>query len=67
MGTKRRADTVSEALRRAIRDSGLSLYRVSKDTGVPYAVVHRFVAHGRPVALRTFDKLCAYMGMRLVK
>jgi hypothetical protein len=58
----------SEALRQAILGSGESLYRVSKGSGVPYATLHRFVKGGvRQVSLDSFDRLCAYLGLRLTR
>jgi hypothetical protein len=56
---------MSESLRRAVLDSGRTLYRVAKDSGVPYATLHRFITGGRGVSVQTLDRLCAYMGLRL--
>ena len=33
---------LQDQLREAIQDSGLSLYRIAKDSGVVYQVLHRF-------------------------
>jgi Cro/C1-type HTH DNA-binding domain len=59
--------TVSETLRQAILESGQTLYQVAKGSGVSYAVLHRFVVHQHGIALRAFDKLCAYLGFKLTK
>jgi hypothetical protein len=60
--------SASAALRQAVLDSGQSLYRVSKESGVPYATLHRFVKGGsRQVSLESFDRLCAYLGLRLTR
>jgi transcriptional regulator with XRE-family HTH domain len=56
----------AEQLREAIRKSGLTLYRVAKDSRVNHASVHRFM-HGRQVSLKSFDKLCDYLGLSLTK
>jgi transcriptional regulator with XRE-family HTH domain len=56
---------VSATLRRAIRDSGKTLYRVAKDSGVPYATLHRFMNGRTEVSLGSLDKLCAYLGLTL--
>ena len=37
---------LQDQLRQAIEDSGLSLYRIAKDSGIAYQVLHRF-ASGR--------------------
>jgi hypothetical protein len=59
--------TVSEQIREAVWDSGKSLYRVCKDTGISYAALHRF-AHGRTVLrMDLLDRLCSYLGLRLTK
>jgi predicted transcriptional regulator len=58
-------ESASEAVRRAVLDSGLTLYRVAKDAGIPYAVLHRFMTGKRAVSLASFDKLCAYLGLQL--
>jgi hypothetical protein len=67
MTNKRRADTVSEQLRRAVRASGKTLYRVAKDTGISYAPLHRFL-HGRSgLRMDLLDQLCSYLGLRLTR
>lgn len=58
--------TMTEELRKSVADSGLSLYRIAKDSGVPHAAMHRFVNDGRDLKLSTADKLAAYFGLRLV-
>ena len=59
--------SLTAQLRSAIKTSGATLYRIAKDSGVPYAVVHRF-AHGkRQIKLDAADKLAAYFGMKLTK
>ena len=57
--------TMSETLRQAVLDSGLSLYRVAKDSGVPYAVLHRFTSGKRAMGMDNLDKLCRYLQLEL--
>lgn len=59
--------TASKTLRKAIQDSGLSLYRIAKDAGIGYASLHRFMNGERSVSLEVFDKLCTCLGLELVK
>ncbi len=59
--------TLTAQLRKAIRDSGLSLYRIAKDSGVPYAVLQRFANADRQIKMAAADKLAEYFGMRLTK
>jgi plasmid maintenance system antidote protein VapI len=56
--------TLTDQLRKAIHDSGLSLYAVAKATHTPYAVIHGFV-NGRDIKLGTADKLAELFGMKL--
>ena len=64
---KRQAKTVSETVRQAIEKSGLTHYRIGKDTGIPSIVLDRFIS-GKREHLRsdTIDKLCVYFGLELV-
>ncbi len=59
--------TLTDQLIDAIEGSGATLYRVAKDSGVPCAVLQRFVIRERGITLKTADKLAAYFGMRLTK
>lgn len=58
--------TVSDQLRRAIIDSGLTHYRIGKDTGIDTKVIDRFVSGERPtIRSDTLDRLCEYLGLQL--
>ena len=58
--------TLSEQLRAAIENSGLSVYRIAKDSGVPQQTLQRFVTGQRDIRLaQTADRLAEYFGMRL--
>ena len=63
--TKRKSQTIAAELRRAIADSGETLYRVAKDSGVDYSTVYRFMSGKQTLTLDTADKLAAYLGLRL--
>lgn len=54
-----RRDTISEALKRAIRDSGKSVYQLAKESGVSHPVLFRFLSGERDIRLATADKLAA--------
>ena len=56
---------ISDVLRQTIRDSGQSVYRISKGSGVPYPCVHHFLHERRTVTLPVADKLCDYFGFEL--
>ena len=56
---------VKELLRKAVRDSGQSLYAVAKGSGVNYAVLFRFMADQRGMNLDTAARLIDYLGLEL--
>lgn len=55
--------TVSEQLRQAITESGLSIYAISKGSGVTQPVVARFTSGERDIRMATADKLFKFFGM----
>jgi|GEM_PF-840507 hypothetical protein len=59
--------TASERLRQAIRESGLTHYRVGHDTGVGIRSIDRFMLEGKTIRTDTFDTLCDYMGFELCR
>ena len=57
---------LAKQLKQAINRSGLTLYRIAKDSGCDYAVLSRFVSGVRPdIRLSSAEKLAAYFGMKL--
>jgi transcriptional regulator with XRE-family HTH domain len=56
---------VTHALKRAIADSGLSLYQISKDTGVSASVLTRFMNGERDIQLSTADKLAEFFSLQI--
>jgi hypothetical protein len=67
MGKSKGPETVSGRLRRAVRESGQTLYRVAKGADLSYAALHRFATSRTGLALDSVDRLCAYLGLRLVQ
>ena len=57
--------SLTDQLRKAIDDSGLSLYAVAKATHTPYAVIHGFANGHRDIKLETADKLAELFKMKL--
>ena len=57
--------SLSDQFRKAIVESGLSLYMVAKVTNTPYAVIHGFANGHRNIKLETADKLAELFGMRM--
>lgn len=57
--------TAVETLRRAIRDSGLTHYRIGKDAGVKPDKVALFVAGKRDLRLSTAARIIDALGLEL--
>ena len=55
---------LQDQLREAVENSGLSLYRIAKGSGIAYQVLHRFANGQRDLTLETATKLADYFGMR---
>jgi len=56
---------LADQLRRAIRESGLSPYRVATDAGVDRAVLSRFLRGERGLNLDTASRICELLGLML--
>lgn len=59
--------TVSQTLHRAIRDSGLSLRELARQSGVDHRAVGRFVSGERGLTNRAVDALAEALGLELTK
>ena len=62
----KRGDGMAELLRRAFRESGMSLKRLSDESGTRYASVHAFFTAERDPQLSTIEKWCRVLGLGLV-
>lgn len=56
---------LAHQLRKAIRDSGLSLYELGQRCGVAPAVLSRFMQNKRTVTLPIASKICDELGLEL--
>lgn len=63
--TTKPPETMTTVLQKAIRDSGLPLLRLSKESGVARASLIRFMRNENSLRLDIADKLAAYFGLRL--
>jgi len=61
----KRYKPICEQLRRAIRDSGLSLYRLERECGVNNAQLSRFMRGEQDLKGRSIDRLCKFLGLEL--
>lgn len=58
---------LTDALKKAVTDSGLPLLQVSKGSGIAYASLVRFMSGDRSLRLDKADKLAIYFGLVLSK
>jgi hypothetical protein len=67
MSKGKQKPTMSSVLRQAIQESGLSLYRIAKDTGIVGTSLLRFTQGKTSLRLDKADALVDYLGLELVK
>ncbi len=58
---------MTDALRRAIRDSGMTMKGLERETGVTRQSLMKFVAGERSMRLDMADKLADYFGLTLTR
>lgn len=59
--------TLSEIIRQAIKESGKSAYRITRDIGLADGQLLRFIRDERQVGNRVLDKLVEYLGVQITK
>ena len=57
--------TISEQLRKAIVDAGISRYRISQETGIAESTLSRFVNGKAGLTMELADTLAEYLGLTL--
>lgn len=61
----RKAEDMAELIRRAFRQSGMSLKRLSDLSRTRYASVHAFFTADRDPQLSTIERWCDVLGLEL--
>jgi plasmid maintenance system antidote protein VapI len=56
---------LTEQLRQAIADSGLTGYRIAADAGVDRGLMTRFINGDRGITLAVASRIAAYLGLSL--
>ena len=56
---------LSEALKRAIQESGMSVYQIAQQSGVSQIVISRFLSGERDIRMATADRLAGVLGVTL--
>lgn len=59
--------TMTEVLKAAIEESGLTRYRIAKDTGIDETALMRFMRGEQSIRLDKADALAEYLGLELVR
>ena len=65
MITSRPRATLTEILRATIEQSGLTRYRIAKETRIPESHLGRFIRGEMSIRLDKADRLAAYLGLQL--
>ena len=66
MSKSKTKPTLTDVLRNAIEESGLTQYRIADGTGIPATSIMRFVRGETALRLDKADRLVAYLGLQLV-
>ncbi len=61
-----RNQSFRDQLRNAIRQSGLSCYRIAKETGIQQAQLSRFMSGERGLSIEGIEAICDLIGLQLV-
>jgi plasmid maintenance system antidote protein VapI len=63
---KQRPKKITDQVRQAIDDSGLTRYRISKETGIDESALAKFYNGHRGLSMDALDRLGKYLGLRIV-
>lgn len=55
--------TLLEAARAAMERHGWHMYRLSEESGVPYATVHRWIKSGKPIRDGSINRILVALGL----
>ena len=59
-------NSLSEALKRAIRDSDMTVYQIAKSAHVSQIIISRFLSGERDIRVATADKIANALGLKLM-
>ena len=62
---KRRSKKLSDQLRQAIDDSGLTRYRIAKETGIDESALAKFYNKHRGLSMEALDQIGEYLGLAI--
>jgi len=59
------SNTLTDEIREAVRQSGLTCYQICKETGIQNSSMSRFLSGQRGLSLAHLDKLAALLELRI--
>ena len=57
---------MTDQIRQAIDDSGVTRYRIALDTGIDESALAKFYNGHRGLSMDNLDRLCEFLGLRIV-
>ncbi len=60
------SDSLSDAVKQAIRQSDMTIYQIAKRAGISQIMISRFLSGERDIRLGTADKLANALGLKLI-
>ena len=64
---KKQSKLMSERLKDAIANCGVTRYRIAQDTGIEESALSRFVSGERGLSMEALDRLLEYLGLEVVE
>lgn len=58
---------ISETIEKAIKESGISQYKICRDTGIEKSTLSRFMTHQQELRMPNLEKLLIYFGYQLIR
>lgn len=65
--SRRQTKTITETIKVAMEESGISRYQIAKDTGILQTSLSRFIRGETSLRLDKADLLAEYLGLELVE
>jgi len=62
---KQSSSSLADTIKQAVAATGKSVNAAASESGVPQAVLQRFVTGQRGITLDTAERLCAYLNLEL--
>ena len=63
---ERRLKSMTDQIRQAIDDSGLTRYRISQETGIDESALAKFYNGHRGLSMDALNRLGKFLGLRIV-